>query len=550
MKPLPANAIGRILLLLFSALTLATVVLGQRPEIAPADSSPRDARPPPEGRPSIDPSGPPGGRGPGRFGGPPGGVREDIKLVHQFDKDANKRLDAAERKAAREFLAKERAEGRSQTRGPRRPPRSESDDPPTPGPRVALTDAKAFPDAPLYASNVLRTFFLEFENTDWEKELSDFHGTDVEVPAKLIADGKTYPGVGVHFRGASSYMMVGEGRKRSFNLSIDHEHDDQRLLGYRTVNLLNAHRDPTFLRTVLYYHIARHYLPAPKANYVKLVVNGESWGVYVNAQQFNKDFIKEWFSDAKGARWKVPGSPRGNAGLAYLGDDPAEYKRKYEIKTKDEPKAWADLIQLCRTLDKTPADKLEEALAPLLDIDQTLWFLAIENVFINSDGYWIRASDYEIYQDSKGRFHVIPYDANETFNYPERGGRMGGQEVRGVELDPLAGSTDAGKPLLHRLLAVPTLKARYLTRLKTLAEQWLDWKKLGPLAAQYQALIADEVKADTRKLSSFEAFQKGVSEDVEQEGFRGPERALSLKNFAEQRRAFLLNHPDIKNAPK
>ena len=524
-----------MILLLLSMLAVVTSSLGQRPE----------------GPPPADLAGPPGGRGPGGFGGLPGGVREDIKLVQQFDKDGNKRLDAAERKAAREFLAKERAEGRSQTRGPRRPPRNETSEPPKPGPRVSLADVKSFPDAPLYASNVLRTVFLEFENADWEKELSDFHGTDVEVPAKLTVDGKAYPGVGVHFRGASSYMMVGEGRKRSLNLSIDFEHDDQRLLGYRTVNLLNAHRDPTYLRAVLYYHIARHFLPAPKANYARLVVNGESWGVYVNAQQFNKDFIKEWFSDSKGARWKVPGSPRGNAGLGYLGDDAAEYKKKYEIKTKDDPKAWADLIKLCRALDKTPLEKLEAELAPLLDIDQTLWFLAIENVFINSDGYWIRASDYEIYQDSKGRFHIIPYDANETFNYPERMGRMGGgAEIRGVELDPLAGSADPNKPLLHRLLAVPALKARYLAHVRTLAEEWLDWNKLGPLAEQYQALIADEVKADTRKLSSFEAFQKGVREDVEQEGFRGPERALSLKNFAGQRRAFLLNHPDVKKAGK
>jgi len=532
MKRLLANGIGWVALLLPALLVSAPSAPGQRPE----------------GPPPSDPAGPPGRRGPGGFGGPPGGVREDIKLVQQFDKDGNKRLNASERKAAREFLMKERAEGRGQFRGPRRPPRDENAGPPKPGPRVSLSEAKSIPGASLYASNVFRTFFLEFENADWEKELSDFHGTDVEVPAKLTVDGKAYPGVGVHFRGASSYMMVGEGWKRSLNLSIDYEREDQRLLGYRTVNLLNAHRDPTFLRSVLYYHIARSYVPAPKANFVRLVINGESWGVYVNAQQFNKDFIREWFSDARGARWKVPGSPRGNAGLGYLGEDAAEYKKKYEIKTRDDPKAWAGLIKLCRTLDKTPEEKLEAALTPLLDIDQTLWFLAIENVFINSDGYWIRASDYDIYQDAKGRFHVLPYDANETFNYPERMGR--GVEIRGVELDPLAGSTDANKPLLQRLLAVPALKARYLAHVRTLAEEWLDWKKLGPLAEQYQALIADEVKADTRKLSSFEAFQKGVSEDVDQEGFRGPERTLSLKNFAGQRRAFLLNHPDIKKAGK
>src|SRR5882672_4880180 len=208
MKRLLANGIGWMPLLLPALIVFAASALAQRPD----------------GPPPFDPGRPPGGRGPGGFGGPPGGVREEINLVKQFDKDGNKRLDATERRAAREFLAKERAEGRGQFRGPRRPPRDENAEPPKPGPRVTLADAKPFPGASLYASNVLRTFFLEFENADWEKELSDFHGTDVEVPAKLTVDGKSHPGVGVHFRGASSYFMVGEGRKRSLNLSLDFEH--------------------------------------------------------------------------------------------------------------------------------------------------------------------------------------------------------------------------------------------------------------------------------------------------------------------------------------
>lgn len=528
-------------LLLSLSLTCALAALSAQAQ-QPGDRPPLD--PPPPG---FD--GPPPNGGPGRFGGPPMGVREDRKVVSQFDKDGNKRLDLAERKAAREFLAKEpapRGPGGPGGRGPRGP-RNQNAEPPKPGPKVSLADAKNFPGASLYASNVVRTFFLEFESADWEKELSDFHGTDVEVPAKLMTDGKTYPDVGVHFRGSSSYMMVGEGRKRSLNLSLDFAHEDQRLLGYRTVNLLNSHRDPTFLRSILYYHIARHYLPAPQANYVKLVVNGESWGIYVNAQQFNKDFVKEWFPDGKGARWKVPGSPRGSAGLAYLGDDVATYRQKYEIKTKDDPKSWTALITLCRTLKETPIDKLESAMMPLLDIDQAISFLALENVFINSDGYWVRASDFELYQDAKGRFHIIPYDGNETFNVPEGGGRMGGGEpINGVELDPFAGSSDAGKPLLNRLLKVPALRQRYLARVREMATTWLDWKKLGPIAIQFQSLIADEVKADTRKLSSSDAFEKGLNEDTEQEGFRGRESMMSIKNFAGQRRAYLLNHPDIR----
>lgn len=556
--------------------------------------------PPPDRRPGFD--GPPpdnfrGGPGPGGPGGP---NQPEVKLVAKFDTDGNKRLDANERKAAREFVQKERAEGRI-GRGPggRRGPGGgpggpggrgpESEEPVRPGPKVSPADAKPFPDAPLYAPEVVRTFFLEFENTDWEKELSDFNNTDVELPAKLTVDGKTFPDVGVHFRGASSYFTVGEGHKRSLNVSLDFAHKDQSLLGYRTLNLLNSHVDPSFVRTVLYYQLAREYIPAPKANYARVVINGESWGVFVNVQQFNKDFIKDNFKTTEGARWKVPGSPRGQGSLAYRGDDSAEYKGIYEIKSKDDAKSWNALIRLCQVLNETPVEKLEAALAPMLDIDGALKFLALENALINNDGYWVRSSDYNLYLDTNGKFHLIPHDANETFSKPggpggpggfrrfrgpggpdgpgeprgpgegrapngppdgppnggpdarpARGPGPGGPQVDGVKLDPLVAAKDLEKPLLSKLLSVPSLRARYLSYVRDIANKWLDWKTLGPIAEKHHALIATEVKADTRKLASYEAFEKSLTGEMAGAG-RGPGGGMSLKSFADQRRAFLLN---------
>ncbi len=506
-------------------------------------------RPAFDGLPRNDLRGPNGPGGPGNFGAPPMNVQEDRKLVAQFDRDANGRLDASERKTAREFLAKEKAEGRA----PRRfgPPgrRNENTQPPEPGPKLSPVDVKSFGKEPLYDPTILRTFFLQFENPDWEKELADFVHTDVEVPATLTVDGKTYPDVGVHFHGASSFFTVGEGRKRSLTLAMDLAHGEQRLGGRRTLDLLNSHEDATFLRAVLYCQIAREYVPAPQANYVRVVINGESWGVYLNVEHFNKDFVKERFGTTKGARWKVPGSPRASGGLKYIGDDVAEYKKHYEIKSKDDPKPWADLIQLCRVLNNTPADELEKKLAPLLDVDGALKFLALENVFINNDGYWIRTSDYNLYEDEQGRFHLIPHDVNETFALPGGPGMRGGVQIKGVELNPLFGADDPNKPLLHKLLAVASLRERYLTYVIEMAEQWLSWKKLGPLAEQYQALIAADVKTDTRKLGSFEAFTKGITQDTEEEGFRGPRQRISLKSFVEQRRKFLLENAAITNPP-
>src|SRR4030095_4504828 len=88
--------------------------------------------------------------------------------------------------------------------------------------------------------------------------------------------------------------------------------------------------------------------------------------------------------------------------------------------------AVTDLGKLCKVLNETPADRLVEELSPLLDIDGALKFLALENVLINNDGYWIRTSDYCIYEDEKGRFHIVPQDTNETFTKPGGQGFGGG----------------------------------------------------------------------------------------------------------------------------
>ena len=86
----------------------------------------------------------------------------------------------------------------------------------------------------------------------------------------------------------------------------------------------------------------------------------------------------------------------------------------------------------------------------------------------------------------------------------------GGGGLKGVELDPLQMANDTNKPLISKLLAVPSLRARYLAYVREIAEKHLDWAKLGPSAEKYHALIAADVKADTRKLESTEGFLKGL----------------------------------------
>ncbi|HWB29105.1 MAG TPA: CotH kinase family protein [Vicinamibacterales bacterium] len=510
------------------------------------------------------PGGPPDGRG--GFGGF-GGVQAEQKLVAQFDKDGNKRLDAAERAAALDYVESQGG-GRRGGFGRRGGgPFGGSAATPSPGPRVARDSVKTYPaSVPFYDLGTLRTLFFDFEDANWEKELMAFKETDVEVPATMTVDGRTYADVGVSFRGSSSFMMVPEGLKHSINVSVDFASKTQNVDGYRSLNLLNSHEDPSFLRSVLFLKAARDYLPAAQANLVRVVINGELWGIFANVEQINKDFIERHYGTSAGARWKVPGSPRGRGGLEYSGDDVAAYKRVFEIKSKDDPKSWAALVRLAKTLNGTPVDRLEAALAPMLDIDEVLKFLALDATFVNNDGYWTRASDYDLYLDPKGVFRLFPHDTNETFA-PESGpggrgfggrggpagpdgrgglgpggfGGRGGPDGRGglggrggfmmggdATLDLLVGLDDSTKPLRSKLLAVPSLRAKYLAYCKQMAEQWLDWKTLGPIVTSAHALVAADVEAETRKLDSFEAFEASVGE---------------LQRFAETRRAFVAAYP-------
>jgi len=124
--------------------------------------------------------------------------------------------------------------------------------------------------------------------------------------------------------------------------------------------------------------------------------------------------------------------------------------------------------------------------------------------------------------------------------------------VNGVELDPLHAAKDTSRPLIHKLLAVPALRERYLGYVRDIADKWLDWQKLGPMATDLHALIAADVEKDTRKLESAEAFrasvQGGEASGAPAEGGRGfgPGPALDLKSFAEQRRAYLLKPRESK----
>ncbi len=481
---------------------------------------------------------------PGFNGGPPQGSRRGRRgprppenLVEQFDTNKDGKLTGEERKAAIE------ARGEAYIPGQRAgiPVGDIQDDI-----KNSLAATPKDPTA-FYDAGTLRTLYLRFHDEDWYAQLNAFYRTDIEVPADLVVDGKVYKEIGVRARGTSSYFTV-ESPKKSFNIAIDYGDDSQRLYGYKTLNLLNGHVDASFLREVLYNQIARDYFPAMKTNLVKLVINGESWGVYINLQQYNKDFLDEWFGTREGIRYKV--GP-GGGGLTYAGNDVSAYQQTYQLKTANVEDPYDKLIELTEMLDaKTPDDKLKTDLPSILNIDRTLWQLAVSNVFMDDDSYIHKGGDFSIYQDVNQRFHLISHDNNETFRFgaERRGGGPGGRgpggwswgELSTGMVSPVTHAENTMRPVISRLLGIPEWKARYIAHMKTVVNEWLNWEMMEPIIKEYHTLIAPEVEKDDKKLYDYSSFMESV------DGERGG-RTPSFKRFVTQRRDNLLNHPELNN---
>ncbi|MBL7802281.1 MAG: CotH kinase family protein [Saprospiraceae bacterium] len=393
------------------------------------------------------------------------------------------------------------------------------------------------PASGLYDESIIRTINLDFSQSNYWTLLTQNYASHTDIPATMTVDGVVYDSVGVRFKGQTSYQMVQNSQKKSFNISLDYGVDYDKLMGYKTLNLNNCFLDPSFLREFFYLHQIRNHIPAAKASFVKLYLNNQYWGIYPSVQQLNGDFYEEWFLSNNGTNWRAdrpngttggPGGPGGGGGwgdgtaaLNYLGADTALYKQYYTLKSTDKANPWDDLVVTCEVLENTPLDQLESTLADYMDLDRTLWFLACEIAFTDDDSYVYKGKmDYYVYWEPEtGRMTPIEYDGNSCMelNFAQ-------------QWTPFYHANNVNYPLLNRLLAVPSLRQRYLAHLRTIVEESFDPATAEAAIDAYAAQIDSLVQTDPKKIYTYNQFLTEVAD---------------LKEFLSVRRTYLLNNTEM-----
>lgn len=402
--------------------------------------------------------------------------------------------------------------------------------------------------APLYDPASVRELRLYFDVPDWRHTLDSLYvaGEDERLLGDLYIDGTFLPDVGVRHKGYSSFAV---GRlKNPFNIKLDEMHAGQDYQGHEKLKLSNVIQDPSFLREVLAYEVARAHMPASRANYADLYVNDELVGLYTNVEDVGRDFLKERFNEKEGSFFK--GNPPTvdltgeNCNLSDSpGTDSTDYFGLYELQSDA---GWGHLLELIQTLNQDPA-----AIENVLNVDRTLWMHAFNYALINFDSYVGYAQNYYLYRTKDGLWNPILWDLNmsfASFRLTDASNYWNGFSIAQAKtIDPLShvnGPSVFPRPLMRRLFERPMYQRMYLAHLRTLINTHFANGQYRERALELRSLIAPHVQADPNKFYTDQAFFDNLDATVTfTVAYPG------ITELMDARSTYLLGYPGMSGQP-
>ena len=387
---------------------------------------------------------------------------------------------------------------------------------------------------------------ITFSQKNWMNVLDSnrINGNEMLVGTVTI-DGSTYNNVGIAYAQSPTYQTSAVRNPWLMRLNlIDKKQNHQ---GYKTLVISQALRDPSLVREVLGYEIMRRYMPSPKANYVNMTVNNENKGIYVNIEAIDAPFLQRTFNHTEGSLFRcVPdtrATPQPDCGSMNYGSLRYEanakcYLRNFDLVSKD---GWDDLIELTRILQQTP-----DQIGKVLNIDRTLWYLALQNVLVNLNSYEGQFSgNYYLYRDGNGQFNFIPTELNLAFGSFKNFTGGSDTDFDGlITLDPLVQSENAAKPLISQLLKNQDIKKVYMAHIRQILTDWFENDAYKTRAETFQKLIAKAYDTTSEKPYETADFQRSLLETVGK-----VTKIPGIVELMSKRARFLKKYPDLLNVP-
>lgn len=295
--------------------------------------------------------------------------------------------------------------------------------------------------------------------------------------------------IGFRLRGNTSRYAD----KKSFKVSFNTYEAGRKWEGLEKLNLNGEHNDPTVARSKVCWDLLRWMeIPAPRANHVELYINGDFFGLYINVEHIDEEYVQLRYGNNDGNLYKC----LYPADLVYKGANPDLYKqeyggrRAYELIINEEIDDYSDLAHFIDVLNNTPLSSLPCELEKVFEVDNYLKALAFDILSGNWDGPIYNRNNFYLYHNlATGRFEYIPYDLDNTLGIDWLGKDWG-------NLDVYNWKPNEPRPLYDRLLAVPEYRDRFSFYMKKFIDGPFSSTNLFPYFDALRTLISPSAQAD------------------------------------------------------
>ncbi|MBI2968510.1 MAG: CotH kinase family protein [Bacteroidetes bacterium] len=387
-----------------------------------------------------------------------------------------------------------------------------------------------------YSPGAIQKIEISFEQSNWDYILdTNKQGKDGYTLAKWVKiNGVQFDSAGVKYKGNSSYKP--NFVKNPLHIELDYV-KDQDYQGYKDIKLANGYHEPSFIREALTYSIVGKYMPASLSNFAQVYINGQYMGLYGNSEAVTKTFVdKHFFSNDYS--FFFMDNVGGN--LRYKGPDSSQYYFTYTIKSDY---GWADLLNFCSTLKFNIS-----AIENVLDVDRTLWMLALTNATVTLDSYIGQPShNYYLYEDHNGRFNPIIWDLNGAFGIFNKSGV--GAPLTGTQMQTLSPNlhiNDTMWPLVKNVLGVPMFKRMYIAHMRTVIDENFSDSSYYYNALFHQAVIDTAFQSDPNAFYTYSEFLNNITATVvDSDG----KVVIGITELMEARKNYLYSTPEFQQAP-
>lgn len=400
-----------------------------------------------------------------------------------------------------------------------------------------------------YNIDSIQEIRISFQQSNWRYLLDSLFqnfGEEGRLDASVSINGEVFPHSGVRFKGYSSYDE--SQIKNPFNIDLDYTYSYQNYQGFTKIKLSNVIHDPSFVREVLSYEIARQYMPASRANFAKVYVNDTLIGLYTNVEAVDKRFVKRHFGTDDNTFFK--GSPESlvypfgeNSNLALShGSNVVGYLPYYKLESI---KGWEDIYNLIYVLNED-SSRIDD----VLNVDRALWMHAFNYALLNLDSYIGYSQNYYMYATENGQFNSILWDLNMSFGsfrYSDATAlNLSINKIKQLNpLQHLYSPAYSPRPLMKVLFSNNTHRRMYLAHLRTIMDEQIANGHYLLSAQQLQSSIDIAVQEDTNKFYSYADFLLNIDTTT------GPasDQYPGIKDLMEARMAYLDTFPGIAGAP-